>query len=230
MIAQVDFREMAQEPDIGIALGWVMVMHDVSTLLRLQDFLTERIGRRGASRKFLNDARFLVNRTLAIPVNEAVAMTLGTRQSTFVMGLIDEFREAREAFDRLHAMALAGYANSEELAVIRDMRNRGTAHYFTDRDRTLPEMLQEALNGLIATEIAVGNADVDSDEIIRRFDFVDAIYARVVTHSLWRLGDNRPVRDIAETLVSSARDVESIGQPVGVALLHRFRLDAVAQT
>lgn len=175
---------------------------------------------------FLDDARFLVSRTLAVPVNEAVAMTLGTRQSTFVMGLIDEFGEARAAFDRLHAMAVAGYANSEELAVIRDMRNRGTAHYFTDRDRSLPEMLQEALNGLIADRILVGNAEVDSDNIIRRFDFVDAIYARVVTHSVWRLGDNRVVRDVAETLVSSARDVESIGQPLGVALLHRFTYHA----
>jgi hypothetical protein len=220
---RIDLQRMAQQPDIGIALAWVMVLHDISTLLQLQAFLSRRIGRQGASRNFLESARFYANRCISLVINEAVAMTIPTRGSSFVMSLINEWQDAKESFQRLSDMARAGRRGDPNLNLIREMRNRGTAHYFDSGDQQLPALLEGALGRLLEENITTAVEESDPDGQFRNFAFVDSLFVNVMARDIWEAESSRSVEDVSRLVVTLARDVEAVGQPIGIALLKRFQ-------
>jgi hypothetical protein len=221
----VSYERLFEQPDIGLALCWVMVAHDLEIAFELGNQLTTQLRAVGEDSGSLNHARFYTNRLLAGHINEAVAMTVPTKSSDLVMSLINEWEPAAESFVKLLSMSQEGANNNTDLGVIRRVRNRGLFHYFTPQDQNLPALLHGALRRLLDGGEKIGQAQTDNDGVLRRFDFVDVIFANTFIHDLIQLNENKSLDDVATVLVELARDVQTIGQPIGVGLLQRFTAD-----
>lgn len=214
---------LANEPDIGKLLGWIMAANDLTFTFYMQEHF-HSLSQDRKTRDFVTGSNLFADRLMFSLASEALAMVRPSSNSQLFMRAIATHGEAENAFERLLFLMTDNSTENQELnSMLARIRNKGTFHYYNERDPQLRQWMRSRLQCQVANGSRLGSAVFDTHST-SRFIFVDDIFADVFFKDILLLSGeaesmSSEIRNASEKLVGVASDIRVVGDTIGKALL-----------
>ncbi len=224
----INMEQLSREPEAGRLLGWVLAANDLALTFYLQDHFQKMISDMHI-REFVVGSRLYVDRLMCAQTYEAICMAPVCQSLILFKRCIAAHQPAVEAFQRMLKLNEEPLPDEHKalLNLLRRVRDKGTFHYYSKRDKNVASWLQEALELRSAAGITRGTMIHSADHLFTRFAFADDVFAEVFFRKILQTDtENQTLEQeivrLSEVLTEAASDVRVVGDTIGKELLHRY--------
>jgi hypothetical protein len=218
-IVEVDFRVLKSQPDIALAIGWLLAQNDVESVVYLQDLIeadkTHYEGLRKGTANYLH-------RIGCGHIREAFKLIEPTSESEALMSFINAEEAAKASFEKLRAIY-----NSDQFKLYKRIRDNAF-HYPNQSDEDkLSKWIVRTIQYLVKNKHKKGSvvSAASGQRKLGRYDFVDVIFDNLFERHILQLRESDRVVDsdkskkVLQRILGPLNDVMQVSDAISLGLI-----------